>query len=104
VYNGVFYTGLPSFFVFHIALPRPLHGASTQDFQQGSTLSYSARYVSPETLKRVDLYINRWILDWWRCEFPLCSVDDLVEFVTRGYYSYIQIFGPLNNVRIIRDS
>jgi len=59
-------------------------------------------YVSPVTLKRGDLYIKGWVVDWWLCEFPSCMVDDPVDFIVRDYCSEIPLFGP-SDVRFVRD-
>jgi len=85
-------------FGFRIVLPRPSRGALLQDFQEGS-------YVPPVTLKRGDLYINGWILDWWRHKFPSRTLDDLVEYVAHDYCEEISMFGPSNvGLFVILDS
>jgi hypothetical protein len=59
--------------------------------------------MSSVTLKRGDVYIKGWILDWWHRQFPSRTVDDLVEYVARDYCEEISMFGP-SDVRIVRDT
>ena len=82
-------------FYYQVVPPPSTHGVLPPSFVEGS-------YVSPVTLKRGDLYIKGWVVDWWLREFLSRMVDDLVEFVVRDCCSEILMFGP-SDVRFVRD-